>query len=441
MAGLPPPGKTLVAISFTQLERLSAEQRSLLLRLVQNGAVLYVRGGLSLGARYSLRPFAEGELRVSVESRATAYHCAAAEMVPSALHAESARGDFIIPAAATFGQSVEPLLIAHHRDGVGRAAIFGLACGPGWAIFDLHPDDRVSSTPIVARLSDPSALPSALGAMIAVDLAVGRDMQRPTAFNLVVDDRPANLDYFNSRHLGRFLTHLRQICAAVHIDFAWTPEHTRPDRGYIEVLRRFDTGFVWHGLMRHIDHRSISDAGTELDRGRMLVREIVRRYGVTFQRIMIFPFEKSTPSLLRRLADSGFLAAVESVDESADPQRNVPAYLQSSMSVKTAGDPLPVLCRYPCKSLTRNRLLALATLGNPIIAAAHPADISLGRLSGVFNRGGTFSHFDTVIEFATVKHLRATSLERIATEVSVGDGNEVVDLTAFDALPQRDSYA
>ena len=440
LPGLPTRSKSLIAMSFKRFESMTAEQGCLLRRFVQNGAVLYLRGGLLPGARCALRPFADGELRLSAESRATAYHCVAAEMVPSAMHYEYARGDFMIPGAETAERSLEPALLAHHRDGIIRPAIFALACGSGWVIFDLHPDDRPSLIPIVARLSDPAALPSVVGAMIAVDLAVGRDMQRPSTFNLVVDDRPANLDYFNSRHLGQFLVHLRQLCPSVHIDFAWTPEQTHPDRSYIEVLRRFDAGFVWHGLKRHVDHRSIDTAGDELDRGRTLVREIVRRYGVTFQHIMVFPFEKSTPSLLRLLANSGFLASVESVDESAGAHPNVPAYIQSSTPLKPTDGPLPILYRYSCKHLTRNRLLALAILGNPIIAAAHPGDLSLGRLSGIVKRGGSFRHFDEVLEFAAAKHLRASSLERIATEIAVGD-NYVAPIPLVFEISQRQQDA
>ena len=438
LTGLPMPHGTLIAMRFTHLERLPAAQRLLLQRFVQNGAVLYVRGGFGPGTHCSLRPFADGDLRVSVALRASAYHCAAAKVLPKALHYELANGEFTIPGAETTERLLEPLLLAHHSDGVSRPAILALACGSGWVIFDLHPDDSVPSAPIVARLSDPGALPAAVGAMIATDLAAGRDMQRPAAFNLIIDDRPANLDYFNARHLTRFLTHLRARCPAVHIDFAWTPDQTRPDPRYIEILRQFNSGFVWHGLLRHVDHRSINDASAELAKGQTIVQELVRRYGVAFQRIMVFPFEKSTLALLRLLAESGFAATVESVDESRDLYRNGPSYLRFSTSVRTPEDPLPVLHRYSCKSLTRRRLLALAILGNPIIAAAHPGDVSLGRLSGIVSRRGSFNHFDTVLEFAAAKHLRALSLEQIATEVSLCHGDDVPDdSAALDTLPQR----
>lgn len=419
VAGLPTPRGSMIAINFTQLARLPAAQKMLLQRFVRNGAVLYVRGEFGLGARCSLQPFTDGEIRVSIESRATAYHCAAAGVLPKALHYELAPGEFTVPGAETTQRLLEPILLVHHRDGVSRPAILALACGSGWVIFDLHPDDYVPSASIVARLSDPAALPAAVGPMIAADLATGRDMQRPAAFDLIIDDRPANLDYFNAQHLGRFLTHLRGSCPAVHIDFAWTPDQTRPDRSYIDVLRRFNTGFVWHGLLRHVDHRSIGNAVSELTKGRALVRDIVRRYGVAFQRVMVFPFEKSTLALLRLLADSGFAATAETVDESSYSGQHLPSYLRYSTSFRTTADPLPVLYRYSCKSLTRNRLLALATLGNPIIAAAHPGDISLGRLAGMVSRRGTFSHFDTVLEFAAAKHLRSLSLEQIATEASL----------------------
>ncbi len=60
-------------------------------------------------------------------------------------------------------------------------------------------------------------------------------------------------------------------------------------------------------------------------------------------------------------------------------------------------------------------MLALATLGMPVIAMAHPRDLSLRR----FTRGdrSAMSYFDSVLTFAAEKSLRPMSLEEIATEV------------------------
>ena len=65
--------------------------------------------------------------------------------------------------------------------------------------------------------------------------------------------------------------------------------------------------------------------------------------------------------------------------------------------------------------LTRDRMLALATLGMPIVALAHPRDLALRR----FRRGdpADVSYFDSVLTFAAEKSLRPMSLELIAAEV------------------------
>ncbi len=68
--------------------------------------------------------------------------------------------------------------------------------------------------------------------------------------------------------------------------------------------------------------------------------------------------------------------------------------------------------------LTRDRMLARALLGLPIIAAAHPRDVGLVRLAGLRRARGSFAHFDPVVRFAAEKHLRSASLEEIAQRVA-----------------------
>jgi hypothetical protein len=60
-------------------------------------------------------------------------------------------------------------------------------------------------------------------------------------------------------------------------------------------------------------------------------------------------------------------------------------------------------------------MLALATLGMPVIALAHPRDLSLRR----FHWGDRtqMSYFDSVRRFAAEKSLRPMPLEKIAAEV------------------------
>jgi hypothetical protein len=438
LSELPARRGTVIAMRFAQFDRLPSIQRELLRSCVHRGATLYLRGGFQPGDRYTLRPFASGDFRVSVESHARGYYFTNSPILPRVLHDESVEGEFAIHGVETEERLVEPLLMMKRPDGAVRPCIFALLCGGGRVILDLHPDDTFPCTSIMSRMADPVALPANVGAMVAADLAAGRDLERPAAFNLVIDDRPANLDYFGAPNLTRFLSHLCRRCPWMHVDFGWTPNQTHPDPRYIEVLRQFDTGFAWHGLMRHVDHRTFDDYSAELAKGEVLVRNIIRRYRVAFQHIMIFPFEKSTPAAAAVVAHAGFLASVETVTESAEPDQNVPSYMCFSTAARITESPLPVLYRYSASSLSRNRLLALAMLGNPIIAAAHPADLSLKRFAGLVSRGG-FQYFDTVLDFAAAKRLRARSLEEIAAEVSAarenGDSDYLAAPSALCTVP------
>ena len=60
-------------------------------------------------------------------------------------------------------------------------------------------------------------------------------------------------------------------------------------------------------------------------------------------------------------------------------------------------------------------MLALAVLGMPICALAHPRDLGLRRIER-YNRAA-ISYFDPILNFAKEKSLRAMSLEDIAGEV------------------------
>jgi hypothetical protein len=152
---------------------------------------------------------------------------------------------------------------------------------------------------------------------------------------------------------------------------------------------------------------------------------------------MIFPFEVSAPKQFPLLAQAGFLASVEApqaeflasdgklTNPCADPHLpspcadpHLPRYLGDSLPahVDVTSD-LTILYRYAASSLTRERMLAMAALGLPIIAAAHPKNVGLKRFSRFRDRGGDFSHFDEILKFASSKGLRSLSLEHIAIEV------------------------
>jgi hypothetical protein len=208
------------------------------------------------------------------------------------------------------------------------------------------------------------------------------------------------------------------------VDFAWTPCQSRPCRSYLEAMKGFSTGFVWHGLWRHVDHRAIAHPAAELAKGRRTVERIERRLGIRFQPIMIFPFERSASTQYPLLAQAGFLASVEEsrYPSCSDPHPpGCPGDALASRTDPTCG--FDILYRYAATSLTRDRMLAMAALGLPIIAFAHPGDVGLRRLSGFWNRGGDVSHFDEVLKFASSKRLPSRSLEEIAAWVTTINPN------------------
>jgi hypothetical protein len=175
---------------------------------------------------------------------------------------------------------------------------------------------------------------------------------------------------------------------------------------------------VWHGLWRHLDHRLLADPRAEFARGRRLVGEVERRFGVRLQPIMIFPFEWSAPAQFPLLKEAGFLGCVEEPNYPAGSQASVPRCLEFSLPFTT--EPtcgFTLLHRYSVATLTRDRMLAMAALGLPIIAYAHPDEVRLRRFSRVWDRKGHLSHFDTVLRFASSKRLPSRSLEEIAIEL------------------------
>ena len=414
---LPAARFNLIALSFDRLKRLSPREKAQLKTCVGNGATLYIRGGALPGEPQSLWPFADHSFTVEV-GPATAYRFSRHPLVPDALHGEEVAGDFITPIGMGLEEVCESICLARFADGGEWPTLFLMRCGAGHVIYDLHSDEPALESSMLAMFEDPKSLCVSAGALFAADLAAGLDWQETALFNLVIDDRPANFDFLTTTRLQAFLQHLEDRVPGIHVDFAWTPDQTHPSHRYMDVLKAHNTGFVWHGFLHHVDHRTVSDPRAELSAGRRLVEDISRRYGVRFQPVMVFPFEKDTPEDVDLLKREGFLAKTEI------PGAPGEEHLRSSPLRPWNGHPqtnsagFTVLPRYPVEALTYNRMLACALLSLPIIAAAHPADIALRRLAPLRPTGnGSLSHFDRVLDFAARKHLRPGSLEQMAEQM------------------------
>jgi hypothetical protein len=401
----------LIAINFDLLARLDRGMRARLHASAESGATIYVRGALQPGRRFPLLPFSDQQFQF-LNRPADGYQFSTHPILPTAIAGERITTQLNMPMAAGLNDGVRPIVSGLRRSGAGTPTIFSIDVGAGLAIFDLYPDDQYDDRELLADLAAPSRRTASVGALAAVDRAAGRNPTIPVPINLVIDDRPINYDYFNTSKLQEFLQHIEDQCPGIHTDFAWTPSHTHPHREYLNVLGRHNTGFVWHGFLRHVDHRTITDYEPQLGAGRARVDEITRKYGVRFQPVMIFPYEKDTPVATDLLRHAGFVAKVESMggNPPADYYR-----LRAVGDEPSFDDEFSVIYRDSIDLLSRDRMLALATLGMPVIALAHPRDLSLRR----FRRGdrSAMSYFDSVLTFAAEKSLRPMSLEEIAAEV------------------------
>lgn len=144
---------------------------------------------------------------------------------------------------------------------------------------------------------------------------------------------------------------------------------------------------------------------------------------------MIFPFERDTPATVELLRRAGFLAMAETPPVAPGDENPATGVSRVDGAADRADDDFVILQRYPVAALTRGRMLALATLGLPIIAAAHPRDVSLRRLPMPRGGDGSFCHFDHVLGFAAEKQLQPASLERIAVEA--------LTTRSHEGLPQQ----
>ena len=401
----------MIATNFDLLSRLEPDVRARLREAVENGATMYVRGALQPGRRFSLQPFSDQTFEFS-NFPADGYQFSTHPILPGAIAGERIITKLNMPIAVGLDDSVRPIVSNLHRSGLGTPSIFSIELGAGIAIFDLHPENENYERELLAEVAAPTRRTASIGALVAVDRAAGRNPAVSVPINLVIDDRPINFDYFNADRLQAFLQHLDDQCPGVHTDFAWTPTYTRPHRRYLNVLAQHNTGFVWHGFLRHVDHRRISDFESQLRAGRARVEGITRQYGVRFQRVMIFPYERDplrTDQLLRR---AGFVAKVQSMENR--PAANY-YRLRGVADKPSFYDEFSVIYRDSIEVLTRDRMLALATLGMPVVALAHPRNLALRR----FRRGEptAVSYFDSVLAFAAEKSLRPMALEEIAAEV------------------------
>ena len=412
---LPAKAGNLICIGGERYARLESRQQRLLKFAVEHGATLYLRGSKP-GHYFSLEPFAS-PFQVVTERCFDGYSFTKEPIVPVALGGEGAHEPLDLPGAQGLPTAARPLLIARSSGGRERPSIFALTCGDGLVICDLLPANPCANETIIDRMSHHSKRCANVGALLAMDVTQKRELQLPAAFNLTIDDRPASHDYFSSGRLERLLRDFDAKWRGVHVDFAWTPDQTHPHRSYIDTLKAYNTGFVWHGFLHHVDHTKIDDPSGELAAGDSLVNHLSRTFGVYFQRVMIFPFERANARNFATLVNYAFRAVVEHANARPSLDESLPPHLQYSTPAHYYGNAgLPCLRRYSPSMLTRDTMLALATLGYPIILAGHPGDVMLRRFTPPHRRGST-QYFDDALAFAAEKHLRPAPLEQLAGEV------------------------
>ena len=413
------PSKTeatsLIAATFATLSELSLSERERLRSLISGGATLYLRGEVEPSCRFNLSPIVESSFSIGGAIKVASYRFTKHELTPAVLRDEHAKAELSINAAVDIRGPAEPLLIARHEDGTESPVVFAYRCGRGTIVCDVQAQPSEVDSPLIWRLADPIQRCENISALIAVDHACGRDASAPISFNLTIDDIPLGYDFFNEAILEDFMEHIEKRCAGVHLDCAWIPSSQRLSRRYVEILKSHGAGFVWHGMARHLDHQKIKDPVAELREGNRAMEAIRHRYNVYLQPIVIFPFERASDRCEELLLQQGFIAGAEQPrhDEGLDAGAEYCRF-GSASCVHDSG--LPFLHRYEAKFLTHERMLAIAMLGMPILVFGHPKDVRLRRLSGLIDRGGSFAHFDHVLDFASSKGLPARSLEQIARE-------------------------
>ena len=413
------PGRALIAMTFEQFRQLDESDRDRLNKFIAAGGTLYFRGGLIAGDRISFLPLATCEFTVISTSRVRSYRFERHPLIPVALAGEEspAPGGFLA-ADSISALLIEPLVVAKYEGGIERPLIFAIKRGSGLIVLDLSSDDSEVDSPMVSRFADPLSRPGNLGPLVAANHAAGFSPQLRSAFNLTLDDRPANRDYFNVPKLVRFQERARLRFPELHVDFAWTPNQSHPSYKYLSVLREFDTGFIWHGFYRHIDHSSLYDPEKEYTEGIKLVDSISQRYEVRFQRIMLFPFSRDNEKCVKVLHRHGFRGKVETAESTSLTSHSHNQYLKNSRpQCEGKHNDFAILYRAPLERLHYDWMLAQAALGLPLLASANPSDMALTMFSNAPWNSDSFDDLDRVLDFAAAKQLRPMALEDIAAEV------------------------
>jgi len=355
-------------------------------------------------------------------------------MIPGALRGEEGRAPDGVCCVSDMRGSAEPILMALAASGAEMPIAFAYRVGRGAIICDVQPDDPNIDTPLIWRMADPVQRCIAASALIAADCAAERNLDAPVAFNLTIDDVPLAYDYFNEPLLEAFFGHMASRCAKAHLDCAWIPTSHWISRRYVEILKTHGVGFLWHGIHRHVDHQKMDDAVAEMAAGKRAMAANMERYGVRLQSMIIFPFERADRRSEALLLKEGFIGGAEQ-PHCDQGDGAIPGYLRFSDGGCLHQSGMHFLHRYEAEFLTRDRMLAIAALGMPILAFAHPKDLGLKRLARFADRGGAFSHFDHVLDFASAKSLSGGSLEEIAQ----GQFQQRSESAATEALPAQDS--
>jgi hypothetical protein len=411
--GLPTSAESdaLIAVKLGALADLTSREREKLRALVEGGTTLYLRGRINEGIRYQLAPLVDLSFVAGHVPDVKSYRFADHEMIPAVLRGDVASFSGALNCVAETNGPAEVIIFAGDVNGVDHPVVFACRVGQGAIICDVQPDAEASDVPLIWRLADPVQRCAVASALVAVEHATRRAVARPVPFNLTIDDIPLAYDYLNEAILEDFLTYIEGRCERVHLDCAWIPTAQRISRKYVDILKHHGVGFLWHGMHRHVDHQLIDDPAADMEAGERAMAINAQRYGVQFQRMIIFPFERAHRSAEELVLREGFLGGAEQPrhDEGAD----MPGYLRYADVSCVHESGLRFLHRYESEFLTRDRMIAIAALGMPILAFGHPRDVRLRRLSGIIERGGTFAHFDQVLDFAAEKNLTGRSLEEI----------------------------
>ncbi|MDO8432682.1 MAG: hypothetical protein Q7S58_09765 [Candidatus Binatus sp.] len=416
----PKPGKAMLALSYRTLRYLGPDQLVRLRETAKAGAVVYIRGGFDGTQQCTLSPLIDATFLYVKDRRATAYRIEARWPMPEVLHGENSGGEFLLPSARGIPDQWQVLASAQFESGECAPFLFAIRCGAGYVICDLLADAPAGSpdTPILYRLANPAKRYRELGPLASIRIAAGVSPSARPAFNLTMDDRPANFDLLNSGNLRRWLEHVESRFHRAHVDFAWTPDQLYPARSFVEMLKRFNTGIVWHGFKRHVNHSGPLKFENDLRQGALMVGRISRRFDVNFQPIMVFPFEAFGLEALSFLKQAGFVATVAGPLPPGNSWSNYPSFVHRSVPLEEEfANVFPVLRRYSCESLSRDLMLSHAALNLPIIVVVHPDEIGMRRWPYPPLRKGTRTHSDSVLSFAAAKRLRAASLEEIAQEI------------------------